>query len=737
MNRIRNVVGFVSIAAFAACADAPTDPDIRVNVGKPGTEADPAAQVVDAEVVQRTEDGVTQSIRGDLGRVSGDVSDAQLSSVLASIGPMFRLSPSQLRLERVSTDELGNRFFRFSQVQGDSDVVGGALMVAVDNRGVVFSVNGNARGDFSTQDVGKARADLGRAVALVQAAPEYQTASVRANRTAYVYDQAGQVHLAYESVAEGLRGEDPFVDYVYNDVTTGAQVAVHPQIHFGRNRNTYNLNHGTSLPGTLVRQETSGTSSDAVLNQAHDNAGKTYDAYQALFGRDSYDNAGAQIKSSVHYSTNYVNAYWNDVQMVYGDGDNVNSTALTVLDVVAHELSHAVTSSESDLIYSGESGGLNEAFSDIMASVVEWQNDGQVISADTWMVGEDCWLADEALRFMDDPAKDGASKDLWVSGVGSADVHYTSGIANLAFKLLVTGGTHPRGKTTVVVPGIGMSKAAKIFYEANANCAGPSTNFLAFRNCTIEKAQLFYDADAVTATTAAWAAVGVGSTGPGPGPGPDPGTVVLTNGTPVTGIAGAKGSTLNYKIAVPAGASNLVITISGGTGDADLYTKFNVAPTKSVYDCRPYAGGNAETCTVAAPSTGDYFIMLDGYAAYSGVTLKASFTTGGGGPGPGEIGNNIPVTGLSDSGSPTFKFWKTASITGGRTLTVTISGGTGDADLYVRAGAQPTTSLYTCRPYKTGNAETCTITVPSGGAVYHIGLRDYSPYSGVTLKATW
>ncbi len=105
----------------------------------------------------------------------------------------------------------------------------------------------------------------------------------------------------------------------------------------------------------------------------------------------------------------------------------------------------------------------------------------------------------------------------------------------------------------------------------------------------------------------------------------------LTNGVPVTGISGATNSEQTWTLAVPAGASNLSFVTSGGTGDMDLYVKFGSAPTTSSYDCRPYAGGNAETCNIATAQAGTYYVMLRGYSAYSGVTLTGSFTTGGGG----------------------------------------------------------------------------------------------------------
>ena len=100
---------------------------------------------------------------------------------------------------------------------------------------------------------------------------------------------------------------------------------------------------------------------------------------------------------------------------------------------------------------------------------------------------------------------------------------------------------------------------------------------------------------------------------------------VLQNGTAATGLSAAKNGQVAYTVVVPAGASNLKIAISGGTGDADLYVKFGSAPTLSSYDCRPYLTGNAESCSFASPQAGTYYIMLNGYAAFSGVSLKATW----------------------------------------------------------------------------------------------------------------
>ena len=229
---------------------------------------------------------------------------------------------------------------------------------------------------------------------------------------------------------------------------------------------------------------------------------------------------------------------------------------------------------------------------------------------------------------------------------------------------------------------------------------------------------------------------------------PTDGGTVLANGVPQPGLSGAKSSTTIYTATVPAGASNLVITIAGGTSsasDADLYVRFGTAPTTTTYDCRPYLTGSNETCTVAAPQAGTYYVMLRGYSSYSGVTLKATWSTSGGGTGGtdggtgggSQLSSGVPVTGIS--GAKTSKTYYALNVpSGSSSVTFTIVGsssGSNDADMYVRAGAEPTTTTYDCRPYKTGSNETCTIPNPTSGA-YDVMLVGFSAYSGVTLTGT-
>jgi hypothetical protein len=198
---------------------------------------------------------------------------------------------------------------------------------------------------------------------------------------------------------------------------------------------------------------------------------------------------------------------------------------------------------------------------------------------------------------------------------------------------------------------------------------------------------------------------------------------------PVTNISGATGSNQFWVMNVPAGKDTLAVTISGGSGDADLYVRFGSAPTTSTFDCRPFISGNNETCTFNAPAAGSYFVMIRGFSAYSGVTLtgRTAATT--------SLTSGVPVTGVSGA-SGSQQFWKLAVPAGKTSLTFTISGGAGDADLYVRFAAKPTTSTFNCRPFVNGNNETCTISNPSAGDWY-VMIRGFAAFSGVTLKGTY
>ena len=288
---------------------------------------------------------------------------------------------------------------------------------------------------------------------------------------------------------------------------------------------------------------------------------------------------------------------------------------------------------------------------------------------------------------------------------------------------------------------------------------------------------------------------------------------VLQNSVDATELAAATGATLTYTLVLPAGATNLSVSTSEGTGDVSLYLKHGSAPTTTSYDCRSVQAGNAESCLVGTPAAGTWYIVLRATQAFSGVRLSPWFrpptnnpptaafsaTTSGltatftdastdgdgtvtsrswdfgdgtsssdvsptktyaaagtyrvtltvwddaGAPATAErdvtvtsgsvLQNGVPVTGLALAKGAVRDF--TLVVPAGQsTLTIATSGGTGDADLYVRRGSAPTTSTYDCRPYKTGNAETCTFTSPVAGT-YYVQVRAYQAVSGLTLQGSY
>lgn len=205
-----------------------------------------------------------------------------------------------------------------------------------------------------------------------------------------------------------------------------------------------------------------------------------------------------------------------------------------------------------------------------------------------------------------------------------------------------------------------------------------------------------------------------------------PGLPYIYPGQPVTGLSATTGNWIYYRIKVPTGGTNLVVTTAGGTGDVDLYLRYGTSPTTTVYDCRPYVSGNNESCSISLPNEGDYYIGLYAYTSYSGVTLSGSYVTP-------PVSDGFTETNLGASQGNWI--YRTITVPANRiSLDISTSGGTGDADLYVRLGAAPTTSSYDYRPYLSGNSETVFINNPTAG-VWHIGIRAYSTFAGVTLKA--
>ncbi|HJV67823.1 M4 family metallopeptidase [Ideonella sp.] len=301
--------------------------------------------------------------------------------------------------------------------------------------------------------------------------------------------------------------------YVLKDVTRGKHYLVDMR-HTTSAEYTYKAKN--NVWGNNAETDNETVAADAAYGQ-----NMTWDYYLNIHGRNGIADDGRGARSRVHYSFNYDNAFWSDscFCMTYGDGSFFNP--LVSIDVAGHEMSHGVTSRTAGLIYSGESGGLNEGTSDIFGTMTEFYANNANDTPD-WDIGEKLYnTPGSALRYMIQPSKDGASSDCWYNGVGNLDVHYSSGVANHFMYLLSEGTTNGvpsktcvAGNTRVAsgtgtVTGIGRTKAEKIWYRALTVYMTPTETFAKARLDTVKAAEDLYGVGSAEAigVGAAWTAV--------------------------------------------------------------------------------------------------------------------------------------------------------------------------------------------------------------------------------------
>jgi len=474
------------------------------------------------EIVSRDSRGVPTFVRGELGTLGalgrGDRGAAAIRLLREITGRTFGgMGTEDFVVVRQQQDELGQVHIRAQQRLRGLPVVGGVLIVHADAKtGAVHLVNGNFAPDLDLPRVPSVEAGEAIESALREAGIGSWEVLDKPSLT-YVIGPDAAACLAWVALVS-YTGEDGLeIDRVFADATDGSLVVRHPRIHRAKNRWTYTAERSSELPGTLLITE-GGSSDDPIAQTAHDHAGTTYDYYLNRHGRDSLDGAGKKIVSSVHAldpSHNPNNAFWTGTQVAFGDGNGSQYGPFgNGLDIVAHELTHGVTEYTSELNNQGEPGALDEAMSDIFGAAVEAWARG--LGSNTWKMGEDIktpGTPGDAFRYMNNPTQDTVSRDYYPSRyVGTADnggVHWNSGIANLAFYLLVQGGQHPRGVTSDVVTGIGMAKAEKIFYRAQTVMLVPNSDFEDMRTATAQAARDLYGAAEEASVHSAWCAVGV------------------------------------------------------------------------------------------------------------------------------------------------------------------------------------------------------------------------------------
>ncbi|MEH8262708.1 M4 family metallopeptidase [Aeromonas veronii] len=554
---------------------------------------------------------------------------------LSAASGTLQLEDGEFRQVRVVKLPNGQQRIRYEQVWNGIPVMGQVVVADKSLNGQLQQASGRMLRQID-QDVASPAATLSPQ----DAASKAKAGSKGSNEQVKLYvmqDENGLARLVYQVsfIAEGDKPSRPFVildaqsgeelkrweginhkdasgpggniktgKYVYG--TDFGPLIVDDNCRMtSPNVDTINLNHATSggaihqftCPENRVK-EINGAYSP--LNDAHYFGNVVFDMY-----RNWYNTAPLtfKLKMRVHYSKNYENAFWDGSQMTFGDGATTFHP-LVSLDVAAHEVSHGFTEQNSGLIYSGQSGGINEAFSDMAGEAAEFYMKG----SNDWLVGAQIFKGNGSLRYFEDPTRDGRSIGHAADYQEGMDVHHSSGVYNRAFYLLATSS------------GWNTRKAFEVFLLANRLYWGANTNYQQGA-CGVSRATAdlgYSQADVARAFQTVGVDASCGTT-------PPPSDNVLQNGVPVSNLAASKGGKLNYTLNVPAGTRSLQISSSGGTGDADLYVRFGSAPTSSSYDCRPYKGGNNESCSFTNPKAGTWHVQLSGFSAFSGVTLKASY----------------------------------------------------------------------------------------------------------------
>jgi Zn-dependent metalloprotease len=472
----------------------------------------------------QTGSGASALLTGSFGTVPAGTTAQQLQAEISpALEGLLGTAAAELELQGVENDPLGRSHLRYRQRRSGLEVVGGTVIVHLDRDGQIYALTTSGRADVRAPAI--PRLDANAALEAARSLDGYAGFALETPRLVYVIaNGSGRTHLAWELMAVGARGEDPAADLLFIDAFSGELAEVHPRIFTGLSRRMHTANHTQTLPGALLMAE-GGSSSNSAVVDAYANAGAVHAFFRDVFNRDSYDGKGAALVASVHVGMRYNNAYWDGRlrQMAYGDGDGSQFSALSSsLDVAAHELTHAVTDLTAGLVYQNESGALNEAYSDILGIAVGAYQKGWAIDSGTWMLAEDCYTpnrAGDALRYMDNPSRDGDSRDFYPERyTGASDnggVHINSGIANLAFKMLATGGVHPRNKTAVRVPSLGLESATRIYYRALTSYLSTNSSFTGARSATAQAADDLYGPAGRRSVELSWASVGVGEV-PGP-----------------------------------------------------------------------------------------------------------------------------------------------------------------------------------------------------------------------------
>ncbi|MFC3024719.1 M4 family metallopeptidase [Vibrio zhugei] len=566
---------------------------------------------------------------------------AQAKNMAPSANPAAQLGLANQTLKSTKTVSVGNKTkARVKQYYKGVEVYGHSLVADVNQQGLYANLNGKYVQGIN-DDVFSVTPKLNdkQAIQTVLQDKGLET-SKRSSAKLYIWlDDSNKAHLVYlvDVLLMSPKPSRPFtiVDAVNGQILKQWEQLAHDRQATGPggNEKTGEYFYGTDY-GYLIVSDNCAMTNDKVetidmqgresggkivqfscpnspedyvngayspANDAHYFGNVIFDMYQDWFNTAPLT---FKLQMRVHYGQNYQNAFWDGTGMTFGDGGS-RFYPLVSLDVSGHEVSHGFTEQNSGLTYDGQSGGINEAFSDMAGEAVEYYMKG----TNDWKIGAEIFKASGALRYMDRPSRDGASIDSANDYYNGLDVHYSSGVFNRAYYLLATTqGWNTKKAFTVFV------KANQLYWNANSDyddaaCgAVKAANDLGYSTADVTSAFSKVDVDA---------SCGTGSD--------QPSSSVLVNGKPVSGLSGRSGSEKDFSIQVPAGKSQFIVRTYGGQGDVDLYVKYGRQPTTNNFDCRPYKSGNTEQCSFSAPQAGTYYISLKGYKTYSGVTLQAQY----------------------------------------------------------------------------------------------------------------
>ncbi|WP_425586350.1 M4 family metallopeptidase [Streptomyces sannanensis] len=636
------------------------------------------------------------------GALSVQLSPSQRGELLAAANASRAVTARSLHLgsqealivKSVLKDADGSLHTRYERTFAGLPVLGGDLVVHT-------AANGSAKGVTKATDAtitvasttAAKSAGSAKTFALGRAKAKGVAKATAGTARKVVWAASGTPTLAWETVVGGTQADGtPSELHVITDAKTGAKLFEFQGIETGVGNSkysgqvtigttpadgsysmtdgtrgghkTYDLNGGRS-GGTLFTDPddtwgdgTTGDRQTAAVDAAY-GAQLTWDYYKDVHGRNGIKNDGVGASTRVHYRNAYVNAFWDDrcFCMTYGDGAG-NTKPLTSIDIGAHEMTHGITSSTANLIYRGESGGLNEATSDIMAAAVEFWADNASDPGD-YLVGEkvDIFGNGTPLRYMDKPSKDGRSADAWYTGIGSIDVHYSSGPANHWFYLAsegsgakTVGGVDYDSPTSDGLPvtAIGRDAAAKIWYKALTTYMTSSTDYAGARTATLQAAADLYGLGSDTYINAAnaWAAINVGPRVVDgimlTNPGPQASAVDTAAGLQIQATGFNPGALTYFATGLPAGLTINHVTglITGtpttvGTSNVTVTVRGSMhGITKTTFTWRVARGIFENTTDVSIPDATD----VPGPPVFSDVDV-----TGLSGQAPSELRVDVDI----------------------------------------------------------------------------------------------